>query len=68
MITYYITIFFLTFDMYDNSNIIIILSELLFLNITIIIILEYKEKIFLKKFQNNIILKLKIIYIYLIYI
>lgn len=66
MITYYITIFFLTFDMYDNSNIIIILSELLFLNITIIIILEYKEKIFLKKF--NIILKLKIIYIYLIYI
>lgn len=52
--------------MYDNSNIIIILSELLFLNITIIIILEYKEKIFLKKF--NIILKLKIIYIYLIYI
>lgn len=53
--------------MYDNSNIIIILSELLFLNITIIIILEYKEKIFFKKFQNNI-LKLKIIYIYLIYI
>lgn len=34
--------FIFTFDMYDNSKIIIILSEL-FLNITIIIT-EYKEK------------------------